>query len=31
MDLIIFSLALALFIELEVYYFISNFYGVKEC
>lgn len=29
MDLIIFSLALALFIEMEVYYFLANFWGVK--
>ena len=30
MDLIIFSLALALFIELEVYYFLANFWRVQE-
>jgi|14BtaG_2_1085337.scaffolds.fasta_scaffold183661_1 hypothetical protein len=30
MDLIIFSLALALFIEMEVYYFLANFWRVQE-
>ncbi len=29
MDLIIFSLALALFIEMEVYYFLANFWRVQ--
>jgi len=27
MDLIIFSLALAIFIEMEVYYFLVNFFN----
>jgi len=29
MDLIILSVALALFIELEVYYFLTNFWRVQ--
>ena len=29
MDLIIFSLALALFIEMEIYYFLANFWRVQ--
>jgi len=29
MDLIILSIALALFIEMEIYYFLANFWSVE--